>query len=93
MPAHKRVTVVMTTSPSPVNPLTYIIDMAINSVSRVIGLEGCEVVIVMDHYHIVPVGKAKPKQGKVTEAMAANYEQFEINLRGNRIKSNQIKSN
>eukprot|EP00935_MAST-01C_sp_MAST-1C-sp1_P000249 g249.t1 len=73
-----KLTVLITTSPVPSNPLTSMIEQVIESLSTVPHLAGCAMVIVCDGHneHKANVWKA----GKVTAEGAANYQLYLDNL-------------
>lgn len=61
------ITVVMVSSPMFTHPCTSITEQAINSLSCVDGLDQCQVLIILDGYHIRDI--ARTKRGQITLEM------------------------
>ena len=74
---YERLTVVLVTSPAPSNPSLVLLKTVISSFSHLRDLSNCRVIIYFDGYTIH--AEANTKSGRVTETMAASYEQYYIN--------------
>ena len=61
------ITVVMVSSPMFTHPCTSITEQAINSLSFVEGLDQCQVLLILDGYHIRE--KERTKRGQITLEM------------------------
>jgi hypothetical protein len=79
-------TVVVTTSPVVSNPSTTLIEHLLRSMSKVLGLRDCAVLIMCDGYKVVEDAthklhlKPTNKLGRVSPEGAANYEEYKRRL-------------
>ena len=83
--AHADVTVILTTSPTPSNPSTRLLEIVLRSVVRhEPSLQHCPKVIVCDGFILAPptrTGRIRFKSGKVTHSHAEAYDEYKARLR------------